>query len=70
MNRYELNVAMFGRHYCKIVLPDIIEADAVNKARCLHAALLAGCPASQITTRLTRYVDEGYEVHIGGLVTD
>jgi hypothetical protein len=57
MNRFELNVAYDGRHYCRVAIPDTNEADAVEKAR--HIAHAFG---SAYNCTLTCWNDTGRKV--------
>lgn len=67
MNRFEINVAVNGRHYCRIALPETIEADAVRKAKQISKTMLASpdMPAGDIAFSLTCWNDMGHTITIG-----
>lgn len=64
MNRFEMNVAVDGRHYCRIHLFATIELEAKAKAKLLADLLSLGpsLPGSRIEFSLTCWNDVGHTV--------
>lgn len=59
MNRFEINVSLNGKHFCRIAIPETIEADAFRKARDIRATF---GPAFNVT--MIKWNDVGKELDI------
>lgn len=65
MNRYILNVAVDGRHYCRIELPEIMEAEAMVKAKILQSLFVEMEEiAGTVELTMTRWNDVGTEIDL------
>lgn len=61
MNRFEVNIALNGQHFCRCVLPDMDEASAIKKAKLIRAMYAQG---SGWEVTMTRWNNVGHEVTI------
>jgi hypothetical protein len=67
MDRFEMNVAVNGQHYCRIDLGEVTEAEAIKRARLLGDAIkaspaLLGC--WQLNLSLTAWCKLGRTVEV------
>lgn len=68
MKRNELNIAINGVHWARVILPESYAQDDLAKAkarvidRIIRAEVATWDHASTVKTRLTQWVDSGVEV--------
>lgn len=63
MNRFIVNVAKNGRHFCRIELPETIEEEAKAKARLLREMFTEHMEGdvTKVEVTMTRWNDVGTE---------
>lgn len=68
MKRNELNIAINGQHWARVILPESYAQDEQAKAkarildRMIRAEVATWDHASTVSTRLTQWTDSGVEV--------